>query len=354
MSRPRSVCYTLNNPSEEERTHLRNLISLNPGTYKYHVHQIERGSNGTLHVQGYIQAQNPTYFKTWKRILGDRAHIEAARGTPQQNRTYCTKDSSREPGTLIYEEGSIPEPGKRNDVLAFAEALQEDGRSLRSIVEEFPEQFLRFPKALGQFRSALATQRDFKTRVYWFFGATGLGKSHQIRRLAPDAYWKSCDNSWYDGYDPIAHTSIIYDDYRADFCKFSQLLRLFDEYPLDVQFKGGTSVFRPRRIFVSSPRSPLETWAHRSEEDIQQLTRRIEVIVEVCPGRINRFVKGTPADLVFDSPGGAPEPARDPDPESEEEVLIPFLDLPPLQRGRPVVDETVDNDTDDFFDALIE
>jgi len=344
MSRPRSVCYTLNNPTEEDKVNLKSLITKYAEVFKYHVFQYERGANGTLHVQGFIQAKNPTYFNTWKRHLSTRAHIEATRGTPQQARAYCTKDDTREPGTLIYEEGEIPSPGKRNDILAFAEALQEDGRTLRSVVEEFPEQFLRFPNAHKQFRFALCKQRDFKTKVFWFFGATGTGKSFKIRELAPDAYWKSCDNHWFDGYDPIAHLDIVFDDYRADFCKFSQLLRYFDEYPLDVQYKGGTSVFRPRRIFVSSPVNPLEMWSHRCQEDLQQLTRRIEVIVKVsvvADIRCLTFVKGNAVDLEFGSGDRLHEPTR---PLSS---TLQEGGEPPTQRRRFIVEE------EEFLDHLI-
>ena len=36
--------------------------------------------------------------------------------------------------------------------------------------------------------------------------------------------------------------------------------------------------FRPKRIFITTPKSPELTWANRSAEDISQLTRRIDVV----------------------------------------------------------------------------
>jgi hypothetical protein len=298
----------LNNPTEEELIHLRSLIPRYGAQYKYHVFQQERGDHGTLHVQGYIQAANPVEFKTWKRTLGDRAHIEFAKASADANRAYCTKDSDRVPGTLIYEEGQIPSPGKRNDVSAFTDAVQVEGNTLRDVALDFPEFFLKYPNAFAQFRSAVCPQRTEKTKVLWFYGATGLGKSYTIRQLAPDAYWKSCTNHWWNGYDPLGHTDVVLDDYRTNFCDFSQLLRYFDEYPLSVEFKGGVSVFRPRRIFVSCPKSPLQSWNLRCPEDLQQLVRRIEVIVEVCPGHIRRYDKGSEADLARPTDNRVAEP----------------------------------------------
>lgn len=355
--RGRSVCFTLNNPTEEELTNLRSLITKYPTVFKYHVHQLERGSqNGTLHVQGFIQAANPVEFKTWKRYLGDRAHISFTKGTPQQNRDYCTKDSDRVPGSLIYEEGEIPSPGKRNDILAFTERIQVEGSTIGDIALEFPGEFLRYPNAFAQFRSAVCPQRDFKTKIFWFFGATGLGKSYTIRQLAPTGYWKSCSNHWWNGYDPLGHTDVILDDYRTNWCDFSQLLRYFDEYPLSVEFKGGVSVFRPRRIFVSCPKPPLQCWNLRSEEDLQQLVRRIEVIVEVCPGHIRRYVKGSEADLapaedsgIHERFGGAfdeTNPSGSDGEDTSERIdlgsrvtTFNLADEPPLRRSRFIVED---------------
>jgi len=334
--RGRSVCYTLNNPTDEELVHLKSLITKYPSVFKYHVHQLERGSqNGTLHVQGYIQASNPVEFKTWKRYIGDRAYLAFTKGTPEQNRAYCTKDADRVPGSLIYEEGEIPSPGKRNDILAFTERIQVEGSTIGELALEFPLEFLKYPNAFAQ---------------------TGLGKSYSIRQLAPNGYWKSCNNHWWNGYDPLGHTDVVLDDYRTNWCDFSQLLRYFDEYPLSVEFKGGVSVFRPRRIFVSCPKPPVECWNLRSEEDLQQLVRRIEVIVEICPGHIRRYVKGSEADLAptqdsgnHERSGGAPDeanvapaPGQDTHQRFELTSRAPTFNLadePPLRRSRFIVED---------------
>lgn len=109
--------------------------------------------------------------------------------------------------------------------------------------------------------------------MYWYYGSTGTGKTRAASGADPDAYWKNPAHKWWDGYQ--GESTIIIDDYRADFCKFSELLRLFDRYPYQVEVKGGTRQFLARKIYVTTPKSPALTWESRTEEDLAQLLRRI-------------------------------------------------------------------------------
>lgn len=104
MSQFKACCFTINNPSEDEITLLKEKLS----ELKYAVFQLERGSNGTLHVQGYACAERPKRLGGWKAITGARAHIERALGNAQQNRDYCTKEETRDPGNTPWEHGTIP------------------------------------------------------------------------------------------------------------------------------------------------------------------------------------------------------------------------------------------------------
>jgi len=290
MARPRSICFTLNNFTTVELE----LISksVEDGNFKYFVCQQERGVVGTPHLQGYAQRANPTTFEAWKRLISIRIHIEASKGTAAQNRTYCTKDSDRIPGTLIIEKGEVPLPGERKDLLSLVEAAKDTSKSIVEVIESDGSNFLRYHKGVQAIRAAYAPGRNYKTEVYWFYGSTGTGKTRAIFDICgDDAYWKQ-KSSWWCGYDPCTHSDVVIDEYRADFSKFSFLLSLFDRYPLQVEFKGGNCNFRARRIFISSPKSPEESWVSRTEEDLKQLLRRVETIVEFLPGGIKRFVKG--------------------------------------------------------------
>jgi len=299
MARPRSVCFTLNNYTVEEYQHIKD------GPFTYLICQEEIGATGTPHIQGFCRVDKPTVFSTWKRMLGERAHIEASKASAQRNRAYCTKpnaefpENARRPGTEFFEKGQLPNPGERSDLSSLAEAARDSSKSLLDIIDVDPCNFLRYHKGVVAIRSIISPDRDQKTKVFWFYGATGLGKSHTMRQLGRDAYWKQ-SGMWWCGYDPCTHYDVCVDEYRCNFSTFSFLLQLFDEYPLFVQSKGGNINFRARRIFISTPYSVEQTWSTRTEEDIQQLLRRIEVIVEFLPGRVKRFVKGSCTDLGAD------------------------------------------------------
>lgn len=60
-----------------------------------------------LHIQGYVYFTNARSMKVVKRDIKDwcgvDAHMEKTRGTPEHNKTYCTKEESRVHGP--YEEG---------------------------------------------------------------------------------------------------------------------------------------------------------------------------------------------------------------------------------------------------------
>ena len=295
--RPRAVCFTLNNYSLLEVTHLKN------DHFKFIIFQEETGSGGTPHLQGYAQQSQPTTFARWKELIGQRAHIEAAKGDADANIRYCSKEFNldgtiaRIPGTVVFESGARPSQGERKDLVAITDAARDISIPLEQILNIDAPNFLRFHRGVFAIRSLLAPKRNFPTIVSWFYGGTGVGKTRKAAELYPGAYWKQ-NSDWWCGYDPISHREVIIDEYRCNFSTFSFLLQLFDRYPLKVQVKGGNVEFCARRIVVTSPKSPQETWATRTAEDLQQLLRRLTVVCEFFRGGVTRYVKGNHDDLI--------------------------------------------------------
>lgn len=83
-------------------------------------------------------------------------------------------------------------------------------------------------------------------------------------------------NKWWDGYSN--QYVVIIDDYRCDLCPFSYLLKLLDRYPFMVEVKGGTVQFVSFYIIITAPIGPREMWVTRSNEDLNQLIRRIDEV----------------------------------------------------------------------------
>jgi len=92
MARVRNWCFTLNNPQEHGIVD-DILPALN--SERYIVWQRERGANGTVHHQGYVECHAPMRLGAMKEWLPS-AHFEPRRGTREQARAYCMKADSRD------------------------------------------------------------------------------------------------------------------------------------------------------------------------------------------------------------------------------------------------------------------
>ena len=245
------------------------------------VYQPEIGANGTPHLQGAVVFENPRTMGGVKRLISPRVHLEVMRGTPAEAHAYCTKDDTRDAGAGFgpVESGTIPDSpgqGARTDLALIGECISQ-GQSLASIAQAHPADFIRYHGGIKAMQSLVVASRTWKTRVWWYYGTTGTGKSHAARLQFETAYWKNPSHTWWDGYDP-GNESVIIDDYRCNFCHFAELLRLFDCYPLQLQIKGGTVQFRARDIVITAPHRPEVMWGGRTAEDLGQLMRRIETI----------------------------------------------------------------------------
>lgn len=277
--RMRSVVFTLNNYNDVDVQRIRELGQ----SVRYGVFQREIApGTGTKHLQGFLYCDSAKTFTRWKSLIGDRAHIEKARGTPQQASDYCKKEDSREPDTEPEEFGELPSQGKRADLEAIASSLAA-GASVEEIATEHPGDFIRYHRGIETLHAVFQAPRDFKTRVYWLYGPTGTGKSAWAHSRFPGAYWKMGSSKWWDGY--YGESYVIVDDYRRDLCTFAELLRLFDRYPMRVERKGSSSQFRATDIVITTPDDPRRTWEGRTEEQLGQLLRRIEEVWEFpAPG----------------------------------------------------------------------
>lgn len=102
-SRARGWCFTVNN--YDDTVHSTIIEYCKHHTEKWIVGK-EVGSNGTPHLQGYIYFKNAVAFNTVKSVM-PTAHIEKAKGKPQQNFDYCSKDGDYETNMEEPDEDAI-------------------------------------------------------------------------------------------------------------------------------------------------------------------------------------------------------------------------------------------------------
>lgn len=145
---PRRYVFTLNNWVPEDEARL-NLLA---PSCKYIVWGRETGDSGTPHLQGFVIFNSSVIFDTAKRRLGDRCHLEPARGSSKQAADYCKKDGD------FTEHGDAPtQQGKRSDWEIYKEFVEEHGcvPSRREIILNFPGLWARYKKACIEYAEAL-------------------------------------------------------------------------------------------------------------------------------------------------------------------------------------------------------
>lgn len=257
-------CFTLNNYTEEEENFLKNI------NCKYIVFGKEVGENGTNHLQGYIEFGSNRKLERLKREISNRAHWEKRRGKAEEAANYCKKDEDY----IELGEISRTSQGRRTD-LEDVKELVEQGKGMKDIIEVTTSyQSVRYAETLLKYKEKV---RSWEPHVVWLWGDTGVGKTKRAYEETTNPYISGKNLKWWEGYD--AHEDVIIDDFRKDFCTFHELLRILDRYEYRVEVKGGSRQLLAKKIYITSCYSPDKVYDTR--EDIDQLLRRINLIVEM-------------------------------------------------------------------------
>jgi len=151
MTRNRAWCFTINNYTFEEMDACINL----PVEYK--VFGFEVGKKGTPHIQGYLYHNDRISMKQLKKSI-PRAHLEKAKGSPQQNYDYCTKDGE------FYEFGNLPVKGKRTDLDKVIEMVYQ-GATYEEICAKYPKQACFYSRRIQDFIEQVTPKKTAKFYV---------------------------------------------------------------------------------------------------------------------------------------------------------------------------------------------
>lgn len=261
MSRARAWCFTVNNPTEEDRAWLGNV------DVRYIVYGDEVGEEGTPHIQGYVEFVNQKTLASLKKVM-PRAHFEQRRGTSKQAAEYCMKEGK------YTERGKRSEQGHRTDLdIVAAEAIE--GKPMREIALDHPVSFIRYERGIRSLREMVEKQRDFKPYVVWIYGPTGSGKS-RTATSHPSVYIKD-NTKWWDGYEH--EERIVVDDFDPTAWSLQYLLRLLDRYAFRGERKGGYVTINSKEIYITSIHPP--SWYWPVPIDLAQVERRIDEKIDL-------------------------------------------------------------------------
>lgn len=224
----RAWCFTINNYTDSDWE----MMKAHGESTKYMIMEKEVGESGTPHIQGYAYFDNARVLGGMKR-LHKTAHWEIAKGTPQQNKDYCSKDKFKEWG-CVYEKGELPKAGRRTDIDDVKKVLDETG----DIGEAFQQDFGLAVRCYRGFEKYLETRFKHRTpdhppTVCWLWGKAGVGKTSLVTRTmgVENVYIKD-GTHWWNGYKQ--EQVIMIDDFDGKW-PYRDLLRLLDRYPYQGQ-----------------------------------------------------------------------------------------------------------------------
>lgn len=259
----RRWCFTINNYTDEE------VSVLDGYECKYMVYGIEKGAEGTPHLQGFVVCNNNVKLGGMKK-LNNRAHWEAAKGTSQQASDYCKKDGNfKERGTLPLDNRAAG--GKNKERWDEVKENAKRGK-LDDIPSDIYIKYYRTLKAIAsdhQVRPEAVAELD----NWWYFGATGTGKSSAARKISPDYYLKR-PNKWWDGY--VDQSVVIIEEWGPEYKMLGSFLKEWaDHHPFAAEVKGGMKCIRPKQIIVTSNYSMEECFEDKAV--LAPLKRRFKV-----------------------------------------------------------------------------
>lgn len=222
-------------------------------------------TTGNYHWQGYLEFKGQKRLDTANSYLRKQGwkkfDLRRARGTPQQNKDYCSKsetaipDTFQEIGTPVEMVGT---PGKRTDLDEAFEMIKE-GMTPDDVVINC-NKMIRYHKHLIQLQSIISSAKAKEIRqleVYYYWGPPGTGKSRAVFEQAPNAYRPliHCPHIWFENYQ--GEDTIVLDD--IDLTKFPReaILQMLDIYPVRLPFKGGSVQAQYTKVYITSNVDPI-------------------------------------------------------------------------------------------------
>lgn len=252
---------TVNNYTEVDVTELLALEC------RYIVIGREIGEQGTPHLQVFVMFEERKRLSTVTKL--HTGHWSPVTSTPHKAAAYCKKDG------MFTEQGTPPIcPGKRE---------REDWEQVFHAIKEHRDDDIPFRIRVLHDSCIQAIQRRHPLTLpqvsempgIWYTGPPGSGKSMRVRQLAPTAYIKS-HNKWWDGYQ--GEEDVIIDDVDETWEALGSHLKTWvDHYPFRAEYKGGSMMIRPKRIFVTSNFWPGTLFIKLPAITQDAITRRFEM-----------------------------------------------------------------------------
>lgn len=328
---------TINNPQEKGLDHeaikkaLEQLTALD-----YYCLADEIGAETqTQHTHVFVVLRNSTRFSRIKRLFPE-GHIEAAKGTIQENRDYVAKSGkwandpkadTSIPGT--FEESGEPpeEPGQgaRTDIAEIYRQIDE-GMSNAEIMAQNPEtaqHIGKFDKIRQDILEARYRENWRDLQVTYIWGPTATGKTRSVMEKYGygDVYRVTDYKHPFDRYaqEPV----LCLDEFRSSL-QIGDMLDYLDGYPLSLPARYANRVACYTKVYIISniplSKQYINTQAE-SPATWRAFLRRIHRVVEYQKEG-EPIDYGSATDYIFPPPPPIPEWVAEA--EESKQTELPF------------------------------
>jgi Putative viral replication protein. len=169
------------------------------GAARYVNGQVEKGKEGTIHIQYYLNFENSVRLSQLKKHC-PKSHFEPV-GKDNGASAYAMKEDTRVEGPWEFGlkpakrnvKGDVAEQNKKILEIGVEKCIQEGLIHLKD--------YLKLKQCVNAYKLNTAPPMDHtNTKGRWIYGEPGVGKSRLARELYPGAYIKN-QNKWWDGYE---------------------------------------------------------------------------------------------------------------------------------------------------------
>jgi len=184
--------------------------------------------------------------------------------------------------------GEEARPGKRNDLQKAVDTMR-NTKSLKQVAEQHATSWVHYHRGFESlFNMLFADSRDRSkgTDVVVLWGLTGTGKTKRAYELATKIlgeqglsfYVKAAYNMWWQDYH--GEWVVIIDEYCGQW-PIAYLLTVLDRYPMNIEYKGGSTQLQARMFIITSNTPPQEWYLTAPQEQKDALLRRCNRNIQV-------------------------------------------------------------------------
>lgn len=178
------------------------------------------------------------------------ANIQIGKGTAKDNKAYLSKQN------LIFEKGTPHQQGKRNDLTTAMEDIK-NGITQLELYNNHSKTVAKFGKFLNEYRNLVEPKRDWPTECIVLYGPTGTGKTRMAK--SENATTVEYINGFFNGYK--GEDTVLFDEFDWTSMPKTLFLKITDRYDYEINVKGGTRNWKPRKIFFcTNDENPEQTW----------------------------------------------------------------------------------------------